>query len=273
MNPSVLSVSLGKSIRLKRIFSHPSGRLCSVAVDHLLGYSLKGPPEIMRIVPTLAAVMEGRPDSITMHRGVATSLWPQYAGQAAFILQTSAVRPDDSAREQVASVEDAVRLGADAVAVVAFVNGPTEAAYLRTVSQYVQEGERWQMPIICHVYPRNPDNPTTISYAPEQIAWATRCCLEVGVDVIKVPYCGDKKAHADIVKNTPVPIVAAGGPKCDTLEAALAMMADAVDSGVKGATIGRNVWGFKEVKKAVMAFKSIIHDKTNAKMAMKVAGL
>ena len=31
-------MDLGKQIRLKRIFSHPSGRLCSVAVDHFLNY-------------------------------------------------------------------------------------------------------------------------------------------------------------------------------------------------------------------------------------------
>ncbi len=39
-------------------------------------------------------------------------------------------------------------------------------------------------------------------------------------------------------------VVAAGGPKADTLPAALAMIAEVVQSGARGATIGRNVWGF-----------------------------
>ncbi len=32
-------MSLGKQVRLNRIFGHASGRLCSVAVDHFIGYS------------------------------------------------------------------------------------------------------------------------------------------------------------------------------------------------------------------------------------------
>ena len=31
-------MNIGKRIRLNRIFAHPSGRLCSVAVDHFIGY-------------------------------------------------------------------------------------------------------------------------------------------------------------------------------------------------------------------------------------------
>ena len=31
-------MNLGKLIRLNRLFAHPSNRLCSVAVDHFIGY-------------------------------------------------------------------------------------------------------------------------------------------------------------------------------------------------------------------------------------------
>ncbi len=100
---------LGKRVRLNRIFSHPSGRICSVAVDHWLGYSEGMPPGLRHIGKTLAAVMQGRPDAITIHKGMAAALWEPYAGQAPLIIQGSAIRPDDIAREQVATPEDAVR--------------------------------------------------------------------------------------------------------------------------------------------------------------------
>ena len=127
-----------------------------------------------------------------------------------------------------------IRLGADALAVATFVRGKTEGAHLRVLADFVRDAARFELPIICHIYPRNFDGGVRISYEPEDIAWAVRCAVEMGADVVKVPYCGDVASHAQIVADCPVPMVAAGGPKTDTLEAALAMMAEVVQSGARG---------------------------------------
>ena len=99
-----------------------------------------------------------------------------------------------------------------------------------------------------------------------------RCGMETGVDVIKTPYCGDVNAHADIVSESILPVVAAGGPRCETLEDALSMMSDVVKSGAQGATIGRNVWSFPDISGAVRAFKAVIHDGKTVRDAMQAAG-
>lgn len=260
-------MGLGKQIRLNRIFAHPSGRLCSVAIDHFTVYNIGLPPGLRHIKDTLAAVMSERPDAVTMHKGMAAALWSSYAGKVPLILQSSGVRPDDSAMEQLGTVEDAVRLGADAMAVVAFVRGNSEAHYLRTMADCVREGARWEMPIICHVYPR--DAQQNIIYTPEDIAWAVRCMVEVGVDVVKVPYSGDPIAHKQIVDDCPLPMVAAGGPKTPTLEAALQLMADACGCGVLGGTIGRNIWGDENIAGALRAYKAVIHDGKTAQEALR----
>ena len=113
----------------------------------------------------------------------------------------------------------------------------------------------------------------TVSFAPEDIAWAVRCGVECGVDVIKVPYCGDQAAYAQIVRECPVPVVAAGGPKAETLKAALNMAAEVVASGAKGMTVGRNIWGFPQVGPALSAFKMVIHDRLSPDEALDKAGL
>jgi class I fructose-bisphosphate aldolase len=261
-------MSLGKTIRLNRLFSHPSGNLVSIAIDHFPGYSLGLPPGLRQIGPTLDAIMAGQPDAVTMHKGIALALWSRYAGRAGLILQSSGVRPDDSAQEQFQTIDDAVRLGADALAIVAYVHGRTEAEYLRNVASYVRESEKVAIPVICHVYPRDAGN--NIIYTPEGIAWAVRCILEVGADVIKVPYCGDPVAHAQIVADCPVRIVAAGGPKTATLHEALSVLRQAVDAGVRGGTVGRNVWGSENITGAVRAYKAIIHDGKSADEALAV---
>jgi len=265
-------MNIGKLIRLKRLFAHPSGRLCSVAVDHLMGYAKGLPPGLRHLPATLAAVMAGQPDAVTMHKGFAAHAWQPYAGTVPLIVQSTLARPDDTARQQAATPEDAVRLGADAFAIAAFVRGSTEADYLRAVADAVREAARFDIPVICHIYPRNPAT-GEILFTPDEIAWAARCAVEVGSDVVKVPYCGDVQAYAQIVGDSPVPVVAAGGPQCKTLRAALRMMAEVVQAGARGATIGRNVWGFRQITAAVTAFKAVIHDGESADDALAAAGL
>jgi class I fructose-bisphosphate aldolase len=267
-------MNTGKLTRLNRIFSHPSGRLCSVAVDHFIGYDTGLPPGLRHIQPTLAAIVAGKPDAVTLHKGIAASAWAPYAGKVPLIMQSTTARPDDSACEQIATPEDAVRLGADAFAVAAFVRGNTEAAHLRTVAECVREAARFEMPVICHIYPRDfGGGKPTVSYTPENIAWAVRCAVEAGADVVKTPYCGDVKAYSEIIADCPVPLVVAGGPQTKTLESALVMMAETVRCGARGATIGRNIWGFDQITAAVVAFKAVIHDGLSAGDALKAAGL
>jgi fructose-bisphosphate aldolase, class I len=262
-------MNTGKRVRMNRLFSHASGRLCSVAVDHFIGYGLGLPDGLRHIGATLAAVVAARPDAVTMHKGIAA--WAPHAGRVPMILQSTAARPDDSAREQMAEPIDAVRLGADGFAVAAFVRGPTEAAYLRTVADCVRQAAAYEMPVICHVYPRDPNG--KISFVPEDIAWAVRCAVEVGADVVKTPYCGDVQAFTQIAADCPVPLVAAGGPQTGTLLAALETMTQVVRSGARGATIGRNIWGCENIKAAVCAFKAVIHDGKSPDEAIQQAGL
>ena len=267
-------MNIGKLIRLNRLFSHPSGRLCSVAVDHFIGYGDGLPRGLRQMKPTLAAIVAGQPDAVTMHKGIAMSAWEQYAGRVPLIVQAIAGRPDDAAYELVATAEEAIRLGADAIAIAAFVHGKTEAAQLRVVADLVRDAARFELPVILHIYPRNPET-LEIIHLPEEVAWAVHCGLEMGADVIKAPYCGDVKAYGQIKDECTVPLVAAGGPRTDTFEAALHMMAEVVASGARGATIGRNIWGFDgaNITASVIAFKAVIHDGKSAKEALKIAGL
>jgi class I fructose-bisphosphate aldolase len=266
-------MNVGKLIRLNRLFSHPSGHLCSIAVDHFGGYSAGLPDSLYAIQETLRQIVKASPDAVTMHKGIAASAWVPYAGQIPLILQSSLIRPDDVSMQQIASPEDAIRLGADAIAIAAYVRGSTEAQYLRAVADCVRDAARFELPVICHIYPRQYKETVEISYTPEDIAWAAHCAAEVGADVIKTPYCGDLKAHTQIVSNSPVPVVAAGGPKVKDLEASLEMMTAVIQSGARGATIGRNVWGYPYITAAILAFKAVIHDGQTAQAALKIAGL
>jgi class I fructose-bisphosphate aldolase len=266
-------MNLGKQVRLNRLFAHPSRRLCAVAVDHFINYGAEQIPEgLARIGHTLEQIVAGRPDSVTMHRGIATSAWLPFAGRIPFILQSTLARPDDSFHEQIADPEDAVRLGADAFAVAGFVRGASEGRYLKAIAECVKAAARFEMPVITHIYPRNFEDGVRISFTPEDIAWATRCALECGSDVIKVPYCNDVKAYAQIVSECPVPVVAAGGPKVKSLEDVLAMLQSVVKSGARGAVVGRNIWSSPQITQTLRAIKAVVHDGADTEKALRIAG-
>src|SRR2546427_1141900 len=92
----LLPMDLAKRIRLNRIFAHPSKRLCSVAVDHFIGYQ-KGLPEGLTNLPeTLKKLVEGKPDAITMHKGAAKGAWEPYAGRMPLIIQAINFTADDA---------------------------------------------------------------------------------------------------------------------------------------------------------------------------------
>ncbi len=253
-------MGLGKQNRLARIFSRETGRLFGVAVDHFVGYDVLH-SELRDLPSVLRTLLAAGPDSVTMQPGGALNCWGPHAGEAALMIQAGCFTPDDRISELVATPEDAVRLGADALAVAIVVRGATEGRYLRWLTDTVRDAARLDVPVFAHIYPRvfDEDGPRIVTDA-ENIAWATRCGVETGVDVIKVAYPGDPEAFRQIVDATPVPVVAAGGVKAESLEAALTNTVGAMAAGARGAIVGRNVWGQDDPLAAARAFRAVIHD-------------
>ncbi len=232
------------------------------------------PKALYDIENTVNQIVIGKPDAITMQIGIAKKVWINHAGLIPLILQSSLARPDDTANETIASVEDALILGAEAIAVTAFIRGESESKNLNAVAKLVKEAQYFDLPLICHIYPRDYSNTIpTISFKPEDIAWAVHCALEVGADIIKVPYCDDVQTFKEIVNQTPVPVIAAGGPKQETVKSALELIADVMKCGSKGATVGRNVWGSRKIVEVIRAFKSVVHDGDSVNESLAKAGL
>lgn len=262
--------SLGQHVRLARIFAR--GRLFGLAVDHFVSYGQASQGGLADLPRALARSMVGAPDSVTMTAGAAKHCWQPYVGQAALIVEGASFTPDDRVSEIIATVEDAVRLGADAIAMAVPVRGPTEGRYLRWLSDTVRQAEPYGLPVVAHIYPRDYSDEPRIVFHAEQIAWAVRCGIECGVDVIKVGYPGEIAAFTQIVQSCPAPIVIAGGPQTATLQDALQTVADALASGAQGAVVGRNIWGAEDVESAARAFADVIHGERDPRRAMDAAG-
>jgi class I fructose-bisphosphate aldolase len=263
-------MSLGTQIRLNRLFGHPSGNLCSVAVDHFITYQARLPTGLVNLPATIAALVAGKPDAITMMKGTAKSCWGPHAGKVPLIIGSICFTLDDKTREKIAQPEEVLRMGADAISVAIGVRGPNEGWYLKQLTDTVEAAGRIDLPVIAHIYPRDFSGAPKVVHDPENILWAVRCGIECGADVIKVPYTGDPASYRDIIATCPIPVVAAGGPKAETLEDALAMISGVMEAGARGATIGRNIWGVPDITGALEAFKAVIHKRASVDEALGV---
>ncbi|NKN35903.1 aldolase [Agrobacterium sp. a22-2] len=266
-------MGLGTKIRLSRLFSNPSGKLFGGAVDHFVGYGNVREGGLADLPGALRRVMAGGPDYVSIQPGAARHLWEEYAGKAALVIQAGCFTADDRIRQLIATPEDAVRYGADALAVAIPVRGNTEGEYIRWLTDTVNAAARFEMPVVAHVYPRDFSDGGKIVFTPDEIAYAVRIGYETGVDVIKVGYTGDFDSFRETVATCPVPVVIAGGPKTETLLGALTQTSDALRAGAKGAVVGRNLWGHGDTTKAARAFKLVIHDGMAPADALAAAGL
>jgi class I fructose-bisphosphate aldolase len=268
-------MNIGKLIRLNRIFSHSSGRLCSVAVDHFIGYGKLSPGGGLANLPeAIARIAAGQPGAITMSKGTAMNCWAPYAGKIPLIVQAGCFTADDRVIECVTDPEECVRLGADAIAIAIGIFGPNEGRFIKMMMETVTKAAQYDLPVIAHIYPRDFSGTTPkIVFDAEGILWATRIGVEAGVDVIKVGYTGDVASFKQVVASSPVPVVAAGGPKAKNLRAALTSMGEVIAAGGRGATIGRNVWGVPKTAEALRAFKAVMLEGKSVYAALAAEGL
>ncbi len=268
-------MNIGKQIRLNRIFAHPSGNLCSVAVDHFIGYGKLAPGGGLSNLPAaLAKLAPGGPGAVTMSKGTAMNCWAPYAGKIPLIVQAGCFTADDRVIECVTTPEEFVRLGADAIAIAIGIFGPNEGKFIKMLAEGVNLAAKYDLPVVAHIYPRDFSGAAPkIVWDPEGIMWATRIGIEEGADVIKVGYTGDVASFRQVVESSPVPVVAAGGPKAKNIREALTAMHGVVAAGGRGATIGRNCWGVADPAAALRALKGVILEGLSVDDALKNAGL
>src|SRR5919199_3856936 len=127
--------------------------------------------------------------AIACQIGLATKYYPDYAGQVPLILKVNGktdVPPADEALSPTnASVEDAVRLGADAVGYTLYVGSPRQDDDLRQLEKVREDCDRYGMPLVIWAYPRGAyvakKGGQNSFYA---IDYAARLAMEMGADVV-----------------------------------------------------------------------------------------
>ena len=264
--------SLGKVIRMARLKNAASGRILTVAIDHAPSYGVLDGLEGMDSV--LGQIAEGGPDAVLMMKGTAERCFHPYAGQMALILKCSTLSPLHPEHDVlVTTVEEAVRLGADAVAMAVTIGSTQQPGILAGLSSLVREAERAGMPVIAHAYPNGELIPKDEHYSVERVSYASRLVMELGVDIVKTFYTGSAETFAQVVEAAaPALVVAAGGARLETDADVFRMAYNVVQAPAAGITFGRNIWQSENIPAMVRALKHIVHGGGSPEEAMGKLG-
>ena len=239
----------GKALRLSRLFAS-DGRSVVFTIDHGKDGSVVG---LEDPVATLGWALASHTDAVMLNLGVfrrSVHLWREHPSPGVVLAldvhvtgSVPKVSGDRQAYRVLSTVNEAMALGADAVKVVlAFGRRDLEvhAENLRLAAEVVREAEVIGMPVIFEPTLWGDGVPGDRKNDPAVIPHLCRISMELGADVLKVPYA--EGVFADLCKVMPVPVTVMGGAKTDSIDDFYALARQIVDEGVAGLIVGRNVW-------------------------------
>ena len=260
---------IGKKIRLERIINRNSHRTVIVPMDH--GVTV-GPIEgLADMRTTVTNIVTGGANAILMHKGIVRAGHRGTGKDVGLIIHLSggtSLSPDPNAKELVCTVEEAIKLGADAVSIHINLGAGTDTEMLRQLGFVSERCFEWQMPLVAMMYTRG--NKIEDEYDVKYVKHAARVGAELGADIGKVPYTGSVESFKEVVEGCPVPVVIAGGPKMDSDEDIFRMVEGALAAGSAGISIGRNAFQHKNPTKMVQALSQVVHNNASVEESLKM---
>jgi fructose-bisphosphate aldolase / 2-amino-3,7-dideoxy-D-threo-hept-6-ulosonate synthase len=258
----------GKTRRLKRIFQKDN-RTVIVPMDH--GVTVGPIMGITNMQAITDKLIKGKVDAILVHKGIAKRIDTDDAGLIVMLSGMSTLSPNVNAKVQVCSVQEALKLGADAVSVHVNVGAQDEDKMLANLGKVSEECAAFGIPLLAMMYPRGPK--IANEHALEVVAHAARIGAELGADIIKTNYTGSIESFKQVIESCPAPVVIAGGPKCKSPQEVLQTTFDALQAGAAGLSIGRNVFQAENPTTIAKALSAIVHENVTVEQAEKIMGV
>jgi 2-amino-4,5-dihydroxy-6-oxo-7-(phosphonooxy)heptanoate synthase len=250
----------GRRRRLGRLYRHDPARLLVVPLDHAIAAGPIG-ADLDDLAGRLTA---GGADAVVLHKGALRRIAAGRFRDLALVLHLNAstgLAPDPDAKYPVATVPEALRLGADAVSVHVNLGSATEDRQVAHLAAVAGECDRWGVPLLAMMYARGPAIADPRS--PEVVAHAVAVAAELGADLVKTTFPGDEAAAARITAGSPVPVLAAGG-EAGRPDAVLAALAGSLRAGAGGVAAGRLIFTAPDPAATLRRLATLVHGRTPA---------
>lgn len=252
----------GMTNRLEQLV--PDGKCFFLPIDH--GY-FQGPTHCLEKPAETIKPLIDYCDGLFVTRGVLRSCVAASIKKP-IILRVSggtSMAGKDLANEILTtSVEEIIRLNAAAAGISVFIGSDYEKETLRNLSCLVNSCSTYGIPVMAVTAVGKEIEKRESRY----LALAARICAELGAQIVKTYWC--EKDFDKVVCGCPVPVVIAGGPKCDTEKEVFEFVSDGMQKGAIGINLGRNVWQSPHPVATAKALQAIVHKGVSVKEALEI---
>ena len=248
----------GSDRNLARLFHPETGRAVMMPLDHGVAEGmLSGIEELPRLLETAVALpVQG----IMLNKGALRAHLTDLPLSVLAVAQLSGGTRHclpPYARSLMCSVAEALRLGADMVAVQVNIANELEDRMLADLGAVVDEAHALGTPVFAIISPKgdrvvNEMDPTLINHC-------IRLGAELGADLTGVPYSGDARSFSRALAASSVPVLVTGGPSKVDFKSFIGMLDDAMNAGAAGTCIGRNVLSHPNPREALRRVVEIVH--------------
>lgn len=176
---------------------------------------------------------------------------------------TSVIGHDLADEIVTTAIDDIIRLNASAVGLSVFIGTDYEKQSLDNLAKMVNECERYGIPVMAVTAVGKELEKRDARY----LALACRIVAELGAKVVKTYWCEN---FEKVTVGCPVPVVMAGGPKCETALEVFNFVHDGMQKGAIGVNLGRNVWQHPCPVAMAKALHAVIHKNATPREAQEI---
>ena len=249
--------------RLSRLIKE-DGRCQFLPIDH--GY-FQGPTSCLEKPSETIKGLLAYADGLFVTRGVLRSSVPPNC-QTSIILRVSgatSIIGSDLANETITtSIDEIIRLNVDAVGISVFVGSKYEKQTLTNLAGLVDQCEQYGIPVMAVTAVGKELEQRTSRY----LGLSCRIAAELGARIVKTYYCAE--GFEKVTGGCPVPVVIAGGPKCETELEVFEFVYDGIQKGAIGVNLGRNVWQHPHPVPMMRGLNAIIHKNSTPREAQEL---
>ena len=244
---------MGKGERLEKIL--PNGRGLIIPIDHAVSsFPERGLENLSKLIPLISSA-----NSIIAHKGVVS----RFNDKSNFIMHLSAstIHGGEKADNKVltGSVIEAKKRGAIGVSAQVNLGSEFESEMIERMGEISRQAFEQDMPLLGMIYPRGPNLKIDKNDITKGISHAVRFAFELGCDIVKVPWTGDKESFSQVCKSAPIPVLIAGGELNGDLESLLNLIKDAIESGASGVCMGRQIFASENIQERCEKISQLIH--------------
>lgn len=253
----------GMQNRLSRLIQ-PDGRCFFLPIDH--GY-FQGPTSCLEKPGETIKPLVRYCDALFVTRGVLRSAIDSSIKKPIILRVsggTSMVGKNLANELLTTAIDDIIRVNATAVGLSIFVGSDYEKQTLQNLANLVNECEKYGIPVMAVTAVGKELEKRGARY----LALACRIAAELGAKVVKTYWCAED--FDKVVDGCPVPVVMAGGPKCETEKEVFEFVHDGIQKGAIGINLGRNVWQNPNAVAVMRALYTIIHKNASVDEAFEL---